>query len=125
MTKEYSATLIEIDSLVDELVVLLISGIKVRCFTSYCPHQIEVGKTYKVELEIVLPDAGYAEISNDERIGIDPIGEGFSCAIYGYLNGDNLQSFVDFPEQEIHYDYPSLNERYVKVIADRINVSFV
>lgn len=35
-----------------------------------------------------------------------------------------FRSFVDFSDQEIHYDYPRLNGRFVKVKVDRIDVSF-
>jgi hypothetical protein len=50
--------------------------------------------------------------------------DGFSCALYGYLDGGVFRSFVDFSDQDIHYDYPHLNGRFVKVKVDRIDVSF-
>lgn len=50
--------------------------------------------------------------------------DGFSSALYGYLDGGVFRSFVDFSDQEIHYDYPRPNERFVKVKVDRIDVSF-
>ena len=123
MTNKNLATVIRKDDVVEELVVLLINNIHVRCFLSYCPHPIEVGADYEVELEIVLPDGEYAEEAEENRVGVKMIGEGFSCVLNGYLNDGTFSSFVDFHEQEIHFDYPNLNNKYIKVRADRIDVS--
>ncbi|WP_433899271.1 hypothetical protein [Pseudomonas sp. PSE1(2024)] len=124
MIKKYAATVIEIDDIVEEFVVLLINNVEVRCFISYCPHRIRIGEQHSVELEIVLPDENYAETSKEKRMGVETIDDSFSCILYGYLNGSILESFVSFYEQEIHYEYPHLNERYVKIIVERINVFF-
>lgn len=124
MIKKYAATIIEIDDIVEEFVVLLINNVKVRCFISYCPRRIRIGEHHSVELEIVLPDENYAEISKEKRKDLETIDHGFSCFLYGYLNGSIFESFVSFYEQEIHYEYPHFNERYVKLVAERINVFF-
>jgi hypothetical protein len=52
------------------------------------------------------------------------ISEGFSCVLYGFFNNDTFHSFVDFYDEEIHFDRPELNGKYIKVMANRIDVSF-
>jgi hypothetical protein len=50
--------------------------------------------------------------------------DGFSCEIQGRLEGDTLKSFVEFADQDIHFDFPHLNGQFVKIRAQRIDVSF-
>jgi hypothetical protein len=40
------ATVVEIDEVVEEAIVLLVEGTRIRCFVSYCPVKIELGKHY-------------------------------------------------------------------------------
>jgi len=125
MTNRYVAVVLTVDQIVEEEVLLLVNGVKVKCFTSYCPLKIEVGKSYEVDFEIVLPDGNFivaAEKSNSTLV--EMIDDGFSCILYGYLDGSTFRSFVDFTDQEIHYDYPEFNEQFVNVRVDRIDVSF-
>jgi hypothetical protein len=124
MTRKYVALVVSIDDVVEEEVVLLIGNVEAKCFVNYCPSKIEVGKQYEVELEMILPDKG-AVIAAAEKIkAIEMIGGGFSCVLYGYLDGSVFRTFVDFEDQEIHYDYPEFNEQYVKIAVNRIDVSF-
>ncbi|MDQ0668754.1 hypothetical protein [Pseudomonas sp. W2I6] len=41
---------------VEEDATLLIDGTILNCFVSFCPYEIEVGKTYDVDLTINLSD---------------------------------------------------------------------
>ena len=118
------ATVVEIDEVIEEAIVLLVEGTRIRCFASYCPVKIELGKHDEVELEMVLPDSNSVEQVEKRDTEIEIIGDGFSCVLYGYLDGSTFRSFVDFPDQDIHYEYPHLNEQYVKITADRIDASF-
>jgi hypothetical protein len=122
---KYAAIILAVGPLVDEEVLLLVNVVKVKCFASYCPAKIEVGESYEVEFEIVLPDDDFITVE-EKRIHtqIEMIDGGFACFLYGYLDGSILRSFVDFTDQEIHYDYPALNEKFVKVRVDRIDVAF-
>nr|WP_218627737.1 hypothetical protein [Pseudomonas sp. dw_612] len=110
---------------VEEEVILLVSGVEVACFASYCPEKIEVGESYKVEFEIVFSDNNFIAVA-EKRAGslIEVIDDGFSCFLYGYLDGSVFRSFVDFTDLDIHYGYPALNEQFVKVRVDRIDVAF-
>ncbi|TWD46467.1 hypothetical protein [Pseudomonas sp. SJZ131] len=125
MNSKYAAVVLAVDPIVEEEVLLLVNGMKVKCFASYCPEKVEVGESYDVELDIVLADDNLivaAEKRADRFVEI--IGGGFPCFLYGYLDGSVFRSFVDFMGQEIHYDYPEFNEQFVKIRVDRINVYF-
>jgi hypothetical protein len=78
-----------------------------------------------VEIDRVLPDEEYVSETDDEQTKAEMLGSGFSCEIYGYLDGEVFRSFVDFMDHDIHYEYPNLNERYIKITAQRIDVSFI
>ena len=124
MTKKYLAHVIEIDPYVEDLIVLRVNDVTFRGFASYYPFVVDVGKTYEVELEMVLPEElAISKIENEEE-RIEMLGNGFSCEIYGRLEGDIFKSFVEFSYQGLHYDYPHLNEQFVKITAERIDVSF-
>ena len=124
MTKKYEALVVEIDEVVEDAVVLLVNGVIVKCFASYCPFKIELGNQYEVEFDLVLPDRDFVVVAQETSTPVEMIGEGFSYALYGYLDGSVFRSFVDFADQEIHYEYPHFNEQYVKITVDRIDASF-
>lgn len=124
MTKKHEVLVVEIDEVVEEAVVLLVNGVIVKCFASYCPFKIEVGKQYEVEFDLVLPDHDFVVVAQEASAPVEMIGGGFPCVLYGYLDGSVFRSFVDFPDQEIHYEFPYLNEKYVKVTVGRIDVAF-
>ncbi|HEF4761751.1 TPA: hypothetical protein SAN82_004209 [Pseudomonas putida] len=124
MTNKYEAVVIDIDEVVEDAIVLLVGGVTVKCFASYCPLDISVGERYEVEFEMVLPDGDCVAASQEADVGVEMVDLGFSCVISGFLDGDIFRSFVDFTDQGIHYEYPQLNEKYVKVTVNRIDVSF-
>jgi hypothetical protein len=85
-----------------------------------------MGETYEVEFDLVLSDNDAFVAAAEEPITtlIEMKDGGFSCALYGYLDGDVFRSFIDFSDREIHYDHPHMNGRFVKIQVDRIDVSF-
>lgn len=124
MISKYPVQIIEIDPIIEELVVLEVNGTTLRCFVSHCPFVVEAGKTYEVEFDMVLPnELRISKIQNENR-HVEMLEDGFSCEIYGYLNGDIFKSFVELPDQGIHFEYPHLNGHFVKIVAERIDVSF-
>jgi len=125
MTKRYEAVVLAEGPVVEEEVLLLVKGLEVKCFASYCPSKIEVRETYEVEFDLVLADTDVvAAVEEPITTLIEMKDDGFSCALYGYLDGGVFRYFVDFSDQDIHYDYPHLNGRFVKVKVGRIDVSF-
>ncbi|RON58914.1 hypothetical protein [Pseudomonas frederiksbergensis] len=125
MIDKYVVIVLAVSLIVEEEVVLLVNGVEVKCFTSCCPEKIQVGRSYEAAFEIALPNDDFITVAEKRPDSlIEVIGDGFSCFLYGYLDGSVFRSFVDFMDQEIHYDYPALNEEFVKVRVDRIDVSF-
>lgn len=125
MTKRDEAIVLAIGPVVEGELLLLVKGLEIKCFASYCPSKIEVGATYEVEFELVLSDNDVVTAAEEPLTTlIEMMGNGFSCALYGYLDGSVFRSFVYFSDQEIHYDHPDLNRRFVKIQVDRIDVSF-
>lgn len=124
MINKYPVQIIEIDPIIEELVVLEVNGTILRCFVSHCPSAIEAGKTYEVEFDMVLPNELRISKIQNENLHVEMLENGFSCEIYGYLDGDTFKSVVEFPDQGIHFEYPHLNGHFVKITAERIDVSF-
>ena len=124
MIKKYLVNIVEIDPMIEEMVLLSINGVTVRCFAGHCPSVIEVGETYSAEFEMVLPDEIDISKCDGSETRVEMLDNGFSCDIYGRLEGDTLKSFVEFADQDIHFDFPHLNGQFVKIRAQRIDVSF-
>ncbi|PMQ08471.1 hypothetical protein PseAD21_24490 [Pseudomonas sp. AD21] len=123
MTRKYKALVVGIDPVVEDAIDIVVEGFSVRCFVSYSPSKIEVGGTYEMEFEMLLPDEECISATECKKKQIEKLNNGLSCDIYGYLDGDVFRSVVDFADQDIHYEYPHLNGHFVKVSADRIDVS--
>ncbi|MHB2059587.1 hypothetical protein [Pseudomonas monsensis] len=73
-------------------------------------------------MELLLPDEECVAATECENQQIEMHDGGFSSDVCGYLDGDLFQSFVDFTDQDIHYEYPHLNGHFSKISADRIDV---
>lgn len=123
MSHKYSVRIIAIDPLVEDWIVIYVNGTTLTCFLSYSPSVIEVGKTYEANFEIVLPDELQISKIETSETRIETNTNCFPCVIYGYMEGDFIQSLVDFEDQGIHFDYPYLNGQFVKINATRIDVS--
>jgi len=88
MTKRYEAVVLAVGPVVEEEVLLLVKGLEVKCFASYCPSKIEVRETYEVEFDLVLADTDVvAAVEEPITTLIEMKDDGFSCALYGCLDG--------------------------------------
>ena len=123
MNISYDAYVIAVDDIIEEEVVLLVEGNKIRAFASFCPEKIEIGKKYKAEFNLVIPDSELIEITLETVPRIEMLGQGLACTVYGYLSNATIRSIVDFPDQDIHYDYPDCNDNYIKIDVERVDVS--
>ncbi len=82
--------------MVEEEVCLLVKGLEASC----CPSKIEVGETYEVEFDLVLADYDVVDEAEEPITTlIEMKDDGFSCALYGCLDGGVFRSFVDFSDQ--------------------------
>ncbi|OPA99852.1 hypothetical protein BFW89_23380 [Pseudomonas synxantha] len=118
------ARVIETSIHIEEDVILLIEGVIINCFVSYSPHEIEVGKTYDVELTMNLSDDYEIERVEPRTPLIEKTNPGYAYLLYGNLRDTQFHSFVSLNDEDIHYDHPECNERFIKLKVDRIDVSF-
>ena len=118
------ATVLAVNEQVEEEVTLLIEGTVVTCFASYCPYEIEVGKTYDVELTLNLAEHYEAKKTCSNDIFAVQINNGFSYILYGDLRDDTFQTFTSLKVEDIHHDHPDLNNSFIKLSIERIDVAF-
>lgn len=119
-----NALVVAINELVEEEVTLLIEDTVLTCFASHCPYEIAVGKIYCVELNLNLSEFYEAHKAPTPQVLAERMGSGFSYALYGMLRNDTFRTFTLLNDEGIHYDHPDLNDSFIKIIVDRIDVTF-
>ena len=118
------ARVLALNDQIQEDITLLIEGTIVNCFISYCPYEIEVGKSYDVELTLNFPDTCELERAEPSGLLVEKIAPGYSYILYGELCDDKFFTFTSLSAQGIHYDHPEFNEHFVKLRVERIDASF-
>ncbi|OPA88157.1 hypothetical protein BFW87_23330 [Pseudomonas fluorescens] len=113
-----------INDLVEEEVTLLIDETIVTCFATYLPYEIEVGNSYTVELTLNLADHYEIQKNQLEDFSASRIGSGFSYILCGKLSDNFFQTFTWLSDEGIHYDHPDMNDCFIKLVIDRIDVTF-
>ena len=116
--------LLKLNEAIAEEVTLLIGGELVECFASYCPYELEVGRVYSAEISLNLSQA--YEVQEVEPIDVRAVkkGRGFSYYLYGYLNGEEFVTFTTLFDEDVHYEYPDLNNKFICLEVERIDASF-
>ncbi|AZF12858.1 hypothetical protein C4J93_4698 [Pseudomonas sp. R2-37-08W] len=118
------AEVIAFNKHVEEDVTLLIEGTFINCFISYCPYELEVGKTYAVELTLNLSDDYEIERTVVSRPLVKRIDRGYAYVLYGYLSNNMFVTFTSLHDEDIHYVHPECNEHFIKLKIERIDASF-
>lgn len=116
--------LLKINEHIDEEVTLLIDGTKVVCFANVCPYELEVGKTYDAELKLNLSEKYLISKSPHSEKLVERIGDGFAYNLYGELQNDEFHTFTTLYDEGVHYEHPALNNRFIRLQVDRIDVNF-
>ncbi|WP_219096360.1 hypothetical protein [Pseudomonas sp. UMAB-40] len=109
----------------EEDVTLLIDGHTVECFINSCPHKIEIGKIYQAELTLNLPDSYQIAKTPNNTALIEKKAKGYAYFLCGTLKNEIFESFTDFHDEDIHYEHPELNDTFLKLEVDRIDVNFL
>ncbi|KAF2393771.1 hypothetical protein [Pseudomonas frederiksbergensis] len=120
-----SAKIINISDINEEHITLLIDGFVVECFVNSCPYAIQTGETYDIELSLDLLDTYTIKKAPDTNALIEKKPEGYSYILSGTLRNDVFESFTAFFDEDVHYDHPDLNDHFICLEVNRINVSFV
>ncbi|WP_369987025.1 hypothetical protein [Pseudomonas xanthosomatis] len=104
--------------------LLQVAGTQLRCFIAHAPGELTQGHDYLVSFDMLLDDDCPIEASDDPTPCIRHTDAWYGVEIQGYLNGGTLESIINLDDQDIHYEYPHLNEKPVKVRALRLDVDF-
>lgn len=120
-----SAKLIRINENDENHATLLINGLYIECLVNSCPYEIEIEKTYLVELTLFLSDSYMISRAKQTDLPVEKSSKGYTYILCGTLRNGVFESFTNFDDQDIHYDHPDLNDQYVKLEVDRIDVNFV
>ena len=120
----HKAQVVATNNHIEEDVTLLIEGTTVKCFISYCPYELEVGKTYDVELTLNLSDNYEIERTETIQTLAEYTYRGYSYILYGDLRNDILMTFTSINVEGIHYDHPECNDHFIKLKVERIDASF-
>ncbi|RMT99260.1 hypothetical protein ALP39_200330 [Pseudomonas marginalis pv. marginalis] len=118
------AQVVALNEHVEEDVTLLIEGTLVNCLISYCPYDIEVGRTYNVELTLNISEDYEIAKTEPRALLTEKIDCGYAYFLYGVLHDDNFLTFTLLKDEGIHYDHPELNEKFIKLRVERIDASF-
>jgi len=125
MDNAIPAKLLKINEDDENDATLLINGLSIECFVNSCPYAIEIGKTYLIELTLYLSDTYMLSRAKNTDPIVEKSSKGYSYFLCGTLKNSVFESFTNFDDQDIHYDHPDLNDQYVKLEVDRIDVNFV
>lgn len=117
-------TFLKLNEAIAEEVTLLIGDEVVECFASYCPYELEVGRVYSAEISLNLSQS--YEVLEVEPTDVRAVkkGRGFSYYLYGYLNGEEFMTFTTLFDEDVHYEYPDLNNKFICLEVERIDASF-
>ncbi|WP_428839041.1 DUF6896 domain-containing protein [Pseudomonas trivialis] len=58
------------------------------------------------------------------KSGREKAARSYSYVFYGDLCNDTLLNFTSLNIEGVHYDHPDCNEHFIKLVAERIDVSF-
>lgn len=120
-----TAKILHISDTNEEHVTLLINNHIVDCFVNSCPYEIEIGKTYSVELTINLSDSYQIKKISHPDVLIEKGAKGYAYFLNGMLRNGVFESFTDFHDEDVHYDHPELNDQFIRLEVDRIDANFL
>lgn len=123
----YHAQVIKLSDDIEEKVTLQINGRQLNCFAGICPYPISEGKSYPVQLElVVLDDYEVMASPDDAGAAFVETGKGFAYLIQGKLNGMYLEADgLVFEDEVLQRDFGYLDGKMVTVKVDRIDVEFL
>lgn len=119
------ARILALSEHVEEDVTLLIDGTVIYCFISYCLNEIEVGKSYDVELVLNITDDYEIKKVEPRKTLAEKTGRGYSYFLYGELRNDIFSTFTLLNDEGVHYDHPDCNDHFIKLEIERIDVAFL
>jgi hypothetical protein len=122
----YEAKLIGLSPWIDEEVTIEVNGVQIVGFATVCPYEIELNKTYPIEISLEFFDGkGFKELK-EEKYQLQHIGEAYSYILSGKVIEDSLDVGHGIRiYDELFEEHPYLNGSFVEVKVDRLCVDFV
>lgn len=118
-------------SVVEEEILVVISGLELTCFVTYWACRVEVGKCYSADISILLLDGlNMTEQKCTSNTGFTQRNNSFAYTFCGKFDFDShtvdagLQIKFEEDEFDLH-DFAYLDGKYVEFEVDRITVSFL
>ncbi|BFO08057.1 hypothetical protein GGER_05670 [Serratia rubidaea] len=121
---KYYAKVISLSDNIEEEVLLSLGEKELCCFIDSAPYKLVEGCVYLIDLNLSFVDDESMVESEDKKISIKRIDDGFSYEIVGFVSGNKLITDGVIFDDELLLDYVYLDSNYVKVMPDRIGVSF-
>lgn len=111
---------------IEEEVSIVVCGQRLTCFATYLPYQLEVGRTYRVELlPMVFDDYLVQEVSCAEP-SIVREGVGYSYNIIGELRDGCLHcGELTFCDEVLLANFGFLEGKLILWRIDRLDILFV
>lgn len=124
--KKYSIEIKKLSPTIEEEVTLILEGTEITCFATFCPYEIEEDHTYLVSFGLfIIDDYNYiVEEIDEEKFALQRIGDGFSYWIIGLLKNSVLYSVIPFYDEALLDEFRLLNNKFIRMRVDRIDVSF-
>ncbi|HAY0637461.1 hypothetical protein [Serratia rubidaea] len=122
---KYYAKVISLSDNIEEEVLLSLGEKELCCFIDSAPYKLVEGCVYLIDLNLSFVDDESMVESEDKKISIKRIDDGFSYEIVGFVSENKLITDGVIFDDELLLDYVYLDSNYVKVTPDRIGVSFL
>lgn len=122
------AKLIGLNNSIEEEVIVEINGIKIIGFATTCPYNINIGKTYPINIYATfLNEENYKQI-NEPKYGLQKIGHAYSYIIYGEVCSNetlNIGNYIFIQTDNIFRGASYLIGSFVELIVDRLDMEFL
>lgn len=125
---KYVANVISENPNIEEELTIEINGVKILCFVEEYQCPIKIGESYLVDLDIVIFDELELEKSTVETRKMLQVDNSFAYWIIGIFNPsqESIDSGLQLSlHDEDFSDFWYLENQYVKLKVDRINLSIL
>jgi len=120
---KYNAQVIHTNENIEEEVTLRVNGYELTCFANICPYEIILSKIYPVIFGI--DDYDVCIQNNSKETNMRRIGDGYAYEIKGKIMFDTIDAGIQIYDEQLAYDYKYLNNEYVCLNTERLNVEFL
>jgi hypothetical protein len=122
----YQATLLKLNPLMEEEVLLDINGVKLVGFSTICPYKIVPGNVYFVRLYLIYLDGVEVNELDNQEYGAIQVDDTYKYFLKGRVIGSYLDIGNGIKIKEEYFEkHPYLNGKYVMLKIDRFGVEFL